>query len=168
MGIFLKFQTVPAFWPNFWVIISFTYNLGHNTYQFPSKLFWKMRWLYTWKNQILDFFSLPNLWVIMYAFHLVLQGISALYFQPNEDVLKKFNCNNPSECANLTGIFKCRLGHCANLSEIYYCRHRTEKRIEINSDTDNLKLNGLFDCNKAKYVIIVAFIWLALRIFFFF
>uniref|UniRef100_A0A1B6EBF3 Uncharacterized protein n=2 Tax=Clastoptera arizonana TaxID=38151 RepID=A0A1B6EBF3_9HEMI len=67
----------------------------------------------------------------------------------NSAVLKRFNCNNDKECATLTGIFNCSLGHCANMSTLYLCHHKADGII-VDSDKDNLKLNGFFECYKSR------------------
>lgn len=69
--------------------------------------------------------------------------------QVNTDALKRYNCNNDSECATLTGVFNCSLGHCANMSELFLCHHKADG-IVVDSDKDNLKLNGFFECKKSK------------------
>lgn len=63
--------------------------------------------------------------------------------------LKKFNCNNGSECSSLTGVFNCSKGHCANLSELMLC-HYTADGITVDSEKDNLKLNGYFSCQNSR------------------
>ncbi|XP_039300089.1 uncharacterized protein LOC111050185, partial [Nilaparvata lugens] len=69
--------------------------------------------------------------------------------QVNVRALKRYNCNNDSECATLTGVFNCSLGHCANMSELFLCHHKADG-IVVDSDKDNLKLNGFFECKKSK------------------
>nr|CAD7426511.1 unnamed protein product [Timema monikensis] len=65
--------------------------------------------------------------------------------------LKKYNCNNGTECESLTGVFNCSLGHCANMSEMYQCHHKADG-ITVNSERDNMKLNGFFECDKATCI----------------
>lgn len=74
--------------------------------------------------------------------------------QANPDTLKRYNCNNNGECVELTGIMACRLGHCSNMSELYQCYYNTNFTGEtlIDSDLENLKLNGYFHCNNGKWV----------------
>ncbi|XP_050314228.1 uncharacterized protein LOC126748804 [Anthonomus grandis grandis] len=66
--------------------------------------------------------------------------------------LKKYNCNNGTECAILKGIFNCSLGHCLNLSQIYDfqdCHYKADG-FTVDSDKDNAKLNGYFECKGSK------------------
>lgn len=74
--------------------------------------------------------------------------------QANPETLKRYNCNNNGECTELTGIMACRLGHCSNMSELYQCYYNTNFTGEmlIDSDLENLKLNGYFHCNSGKWV----------------
>ncbi|XP_075227602.1 tipE homolog 4 phospholipid transfer protein [Lycorma delicatula] len=69
--------------------------------------------------------------------------------QVNTAALKRYNCNNDTECSTLTGVFNCSLGHCANMSELFLCHHKADG-IVVDSDKDNLKLNGFFECYKSK------------------
>lgn len=59
--------------------------------------------------------------------------------------LKRYNCNNGTECSTLFGVFNCSLGHCANMSEIFQCHHKADGFV-VDSDKDNTKLNGFFEC----------------------
>ncbi|KAL0124248.1 hypothetical protein PUN28_006239 [Cardiocondyla obscurior] len=65
--------------------------------------------------------------------------------QVNMKSVKRYNCNNGSECSMLTGVFNCSLGHCSNMSELMLCHH-TADGITIDSEKDNMKLNGFFSC----------------------
>ncbi|CAH1103619.1 unnamed protein product [Psylliodes chrysocephalus] len=65
------------------------------------------------------------------------------------DQLKKHNCNNGTECASLRGVFNCSLGHCANMSQLYDCHYKADG-FTVDSDRDNAKLNGFFECKGAK------------------
>ncbi|XP_056645726.1 uncharacterized protein LOC130898800 [Diorhabda carinulata] len=67
----------------------------------------------------------------------------------NPEHLKKFNCNNGSECASLKGLFNCSLGHCSNMSQLYECHYKADG-FTVDTDKDNLKLNGFFECKGAK------------------
>ncbi|XP_022166393.1 uncharacterized protein LOC111030954 [Myzus persicae] len=69
--------------------------------------------------------------------------------QANPDTLKRYNCNNNKECLGLTGIMACRLGHCSNMSELYQCYYN-KSGSSIDSDKDNLKLNGYFICDNGS------------------
>ncbi|XP_050443347.1 uncharacterized protein LOC126847234 [Adelges cooleyi] len=69
--------------------------------------------------------------------------------QANPDTLKRYNCNNNKECLGLTGIMSCRLGHCSNMSELYQCYY-TVNGSTIDSDRDNLNLNGYFHCDNGS------------------
>jgi hypothetical protein len=69
----------------------------------------------------------------------------------NTQALKKFNCNNGSECGSLTGLFNCSLGHCANWSDAYQCRYKADG-ITLDSEKDNMKMTGFFECNKSRCV----------------
>ncbi|KAK0096352.1 hypothetical protein PV326_005700 [Microctonus aethiopoides] len=69
--------------------------------------------------------------------------------QVNLHSLKRYNCNNGSSCASLTGVFNCSLGHCANMSELMLC-HFTADGIVIDSEKDNMKLNGFFSCQNSQ------------------
>lgn len=75
--------------------------------------------------------------------------------QPNPDTLKQYNCNNDKECLGVTGIISCRLGHCSNISELYQCYFNTStnKNETVDSDKDNLKLNGYFHCINGRYAL---------------
>ncbi|KAJ8678642.1 hypothetical protein QAD02_014429 [Eretmocerus hayati] len=63
--------------------------------------------------------------------------------------VKRYNCNNGSECSQLTGVFECKLGHCSNLSEAMLCYDKPDGAI-VDADKDNLKLNGNFRCNNSR------------------
>ncbi|XP_014224009.1 uncharacterized protein LOC106650494 [Trichogramma pretiosum] len=63
--------------------------------------------------------------------------------------VKRYNCNNGSECGTLTGVFECKLGHCSNLSEAMLCHDRPDGAI-VDADKENLKLNGNFRCNNSR------------------
>lgn len=66
--------------------------------------------------------------------------------------LKKYNCNNGSECSTLHGVFNCSLGHCLNLSQVYDfegCHYKADGFV-VDSDKDNAKLNGYFECKGSK------------------
>lgn len=70
----------------------------------------------------------------------------------NWNSLKRYNCNNGTECAVLKGIFNCSLGHCSNLSQIYDfqdCHYKADG-FTVDSDKDNAKLNGYFECKGSK------------------
>ncbi|KAK0162154.1 hypothetical protein PV327_008515 [Microctonus hyperodae] len=69
--------------------------------------------------------------------------------QVNLHSLKRYNCNNGSSCGSLTGVFNCSLGHCANMSELMLC-HFTADGIIIDSEKDNMKLNGFFSCQNSR------------------
>ncbi|KAJ8933025.1 hypothetical protein NQ314_014265 [Rhamnusium bicolor] len=68
----------------------------------------------------------------------------------NSEQLKRHNCNNGTECASLKGVFNCSLGHCTNISQIYQCHYKADG-FTVDSDKDNVKLNGFFECRGAKY-----------------
>ncbi|KAF7267123.1 tipE homolog 4 phospholipid transfer protein [Rhynchophorus ferrugineus] len=70
----------------------------------------------------------------------------------NKDSVKKYNCNNGTECAVLKGIFNCSLGHCSNLSQILDFRdcHYKADGFTVDSDKDNAKLSGFFECKGSK------------------
>lgn len=63
--------------------------------------------------------------------------------------MKKYNCNNGSECSMLSGVFNCSKGHCANMSELMLCHHRADGII-VDSEKDNMKLNGYFSCQNSR------------------
>ncbi|XP_018320601.1 uncharacterized protein LOC108733789 isoform X2 [Agrilus planipennis] len=63
--------------------------------------------------------------------------------------LKKYNCNNGSECNSLTGFFNCSLGHCEYWSSAYHCHYNADGAV-IDSDKDNTKLNGFFECKNSR------------------
>ncbi|KAG8338729.1 hypothetical protein J6590_000408 [Homalodisca vitripennis] len=67
----------------------------------------------------------------------------------NPGVLHKYNCNEDKVCGALTGVFNCSLGHCANMSELFLCHYKADGII-VDSDKDNLKLNGFFECYKSR------------------
>ncbi|XP_014609379.1 PREDICTED: uncharacterized protein LOC106789566 [Polistes canadensis] len=63
--------------------------------------------------------------------------------------LKKYNCNNGSECSTLSGVFNCSLGHCSNMSELMLCHYKADG-VFVDSEKDNMKLNGFFSCQNSK------------------
>lgn len=63
--------------------------------------------------------------------------------------VRKYNCNNGSECSALSGVFNCSLGHCANISELMLC-HYVADGITVDAEKDNLKLNGYFSCQISR------------------
>ncbi|XP_015119034.1 uncharacterized protein LOC107042490 [Diachasma alloeum] len=63
--------------------------------------------------------------------------------------LKRYNCNNGSACSVLSGVFNCSLGHCANMSELMLCHHKADGII-VDSEKDNMKLNGFFSCQNSR------------------
>lgn len=63
--------------------------------------------------------------------------------------MKRYNCNNGSECGMLTGVFNCSLGHCSNMSELMLCHYKADGVI-IDSERDNMKLNGFFSCQNSR------------------
>lgn len=65
------------------------------------------------------------------------------------NALKKHNCNNGTECSSLKGVFNCSLGHCLNISQIYDCHYKADG-FTVDSDKDNVKLNGFFECKGSK------------------
>lgn len=67
----------------------------------------------------------------------------------NTNNLRKHNCNNGTECSQLRGVFNCSLGHCMNISQIYDCHYKADGFI-VDSDKDNMKLNGFFECKGSK------------------
>lgn len=67
----------------------------------------------------------------------------------NHAALKRYNCNNGTECSTLRGVFNCSLGHCSNMSEVYQCHHKADGSV-LDSDKDNVKLNGFFECKGSK------------------
>lgn len=67
----------------------------------------------------------------------------------NLDSLKKYNCNNGSECSVLSGVFNCSLGHCVNISELMLCHYKADG-IVVDSEKDNMKLNGFFSCHNSR------------------
>ncbi|XP_076751587.1 tipE homolog 4 phospholipid transfer protein [Xylocopa sonorina] len=69
--------------------------------------------------------------------------------QVNIGSLKKYNCNNGSECSVLSGVFNCSLGHCANISELMLCHYKADG-IVVDSEKDNVKLNGFFSCQNSR------------------
>lgn len=70
----------------------------------------------------------------------------------NPHKLKKYNCNNGTECATLTGFFNCSKGHCRNMSAAYQCHYKTDGIFPVNSVLDNMKLNGFFECKNSKCI----------------
>ncbi|XP_071572989.1 tipE homolog 4 isoform X2 [Temnothorax nylanderi] len=69
--------------------------------------------------------------------------------QANMRSMKRYNCNNGSECSMLTGVFNCSLGHCSNMSELMLCHHKADG-VVIDSERDNMKLNGFFSCQHSR------------------
>ncbi|XP_024886236.1 uncharacterized protein LOC112463845 [Temnothorax curvispinosus] len=69
--------------------------------------------------------------------------------QANMRSMKRYNCNNGSECSMLTGVFNCSLGHCSNMSELMLCHHKADG-VVIDSEKDNMKLNGFFSCQHSR------------------
>lgn len=69
----------------------------------------------------------------------------------NLNAMNEINCNNGSACSTLTGLFNCSLGHCANMSNMFQCRYKTEGGA-IDSEKDNSKLNGFFECRHSLCV----------------
>ncbi|XP_011494085.1 PREDICTED: uncharacterized protein LOC105359249 [Ceratosolen solmsi marchali] len=67
----------------------------------------------------------------------------------NVAAVKRFNCNNGSECDMLTGVFECKLGHCSNLSEVMLCHDRPDGAV-VDAERDNMKLNGNFRCLNSR------------------
>ncbi|XP_044765290.1 uncharacterized protein LOC123321641 [Coccinella septempunctata] len=67
----------------------------------------------------------------------------------DSNAISKFNCNNGTECASLKGVFNCSLGHCRNMSEIYNCHYKADG-FTLDSDKDNVKLNGFFECKGSR------------------
>lgn len=47
------------------------------------------------------------------------------------------------------GVFNCSLGHCTNMSEVYQCHHKADGLI-LDSDKENVKLNGFFECRGSR------------------
>ncbi|XP_071054771.1 uncharacterized protein [Onthophagus taurus] len=84
---------------------------------------------------------------------LILEGctnfISVSCPEANVGKLKKYNCNNGTECKTLYGVFNCSLGHCTNMSQVYQCHYKADGFV-VDSDKDNTKLNGFFECKGAK------------------
>ncbi|XP_046398359.1 uncharacterized protein LOC124165110 [Ischnura elegans] len=68
----------------------------------------------------------------------------------NPAALRRINCNVDEACGAISGVFNCSLGHCANMSEIYQCHNATGDGPTIDSDKDNMKLNGFFECHKSR------------------
>ncbi|KMY97520.1 uncharacterized protein Dsimw501_GD13287 [Drosophila simulans] len=62
--------------------------------------------------------------------------------------LNKFNCNNGTACNNIRGVFNCSTSarHCKNMSEFFLCHHKADG-LTVNSQKDNTKLNGFFECH---------------------
>ena len=69
--------------------------------------------------------------------------------QVNLASLKRYNCNNGSECDGLTGIFNCSLGHCKNMSKVMLCYGNPDGET-FDAEKDNSKLNGFFRCRNAQ------------------
>lgn len=59
------------------------------------------------------------------------------------------NCNNGNTCNQLDGVFNCSLGQCANMSEIFLCHYKADGFV-IDTDKDNMKLNGFFECKGSR------------------
>lgn len=72
---------------------------------------------------------------------------------PDVDIrnMVTYNCNNGTECSTLHGVFNCSLGHCSNMSQIYICHHKAEGLV-VDSDRENTKLNGFFECIGSKCI----------------
>lgn len=49
----------------------------------------------------------------------------------------------------LSGVFNCSLGHCANMSQMMLCHYKADG-IVVDSEKDNMKLNGYFSCNNSR------------------
>ncbi|XP_014204638.1 uncharacterized protein LOC106636669 [Copidosoma floridanum] len=62
---------------------------------------------------------------------------------------KRYNCNNGSECSQLSGTFECKLGHCSNLSELMLCHDKPDGQV-VDAEKDNMKLNGNFRCVNSR------------------
>lgn len=62
---------------------------------------------------------------------------------------KKYNCNNGSACGALTGVMSCSLGHCYDIGQVMLCHYKADGVI-IDSEKDNTKLNGFFECNNSR------------------
>lgn len=71
--------------------------------------------------------------------------------EADTEKLYKYNCNNGTQCKSLTGVFNCSLGHCTNMSEVYQCHYRADGFV-VDSDKDNTKLNGFFECKGSKCI----------------
>nr|XP_003706361.1 PREDICTED: uncharacterized protein LOC100878008 [Megachile rotundata] len=69
--------------------------------------------------------------------------------QVNMASVKRYNCNNGSECSVLSGVFNCSLGHCSNISELMLCHYKADG-IVVDSEKDNMKLNGFFSCQNSR------------------
>jgi hypothetical protein len=69
----------------------------------------------------------------------------------NTEALKKYNCNNGSECGSLSGLFNCSLGHCANWSDAFQCRYKADGN-SLDSERDNMKMNGFYECKRSRCV----------------
>lgn len=69
----------------------------------------------------------------------------------NHAALKRYNCNNGSECSSIRGVFNCSMGHCTNMSQVYHCHHKADGPV-LDSDKDNVKLNGFFECQDSKCI----------------
>ncbi|KAJ1531942.1 hypothetical protein ONE63_000582 [Megalurothrips usitatus] len=76
-------------------------------------------------------------------------GLSNVSCPPADPTsVKRYNCNQGSECDNLYGVFNCSLGHCGNYSERFLCHYKADG-IVLNTEKDNMKLNGFFECKKS-------------------
>ncbi|XP_058793989.1 uncharacterized protein LOC131665844 isoform X2 [Phymastichus coffea] len=67
----------------------------------------------------------------------------------NLATVKKYNCNNGSECDHLTGLFECKKGHCSNISEAMLCHDKPDGAV-VDAEKDNMKLNGNFRCINSR------------------
>lgn len=63
--------------------------------------------------------------------------------------LKRYNCNNGTQCSTLHGLFNCSLGHCTNMSEIFQCHYKADG-FTLDSDKENIKMNGFFECRGSR------------------
>ncbi|XP_034938598.1 uncharacterized protein Teh4 [Chelonus insularis] len=69
--------------------------------------------------------------------------------QVNLRTARRYNCNNGSACGSLFGVFNCSLGHCTNMSELMLCHYKADG-IVVDSEKDNMKLNGFFSCHYSR------------------
>lgn len=61
----------------------------------------------------------------------------------------RYNCNNGTQCRTLTGFFNCSKGFCDDWGTKYLCHYKADG-VTIDSDKDNAKLNGFFECKDAR------------------